>query len=459
MTRRVVVVGGGIAGLAAAHRLLREPGVEVRVLEAGAAPGGALATERVDGCLLERGPDCWLATKPAGIELCRALGLEAALIGTVPENRKSFVVHRGRLHPVPEGFYLMAPGSLRTLARSGLFSWCGRFRMAMDLLIPARRGGGDESLAAFVRRRLGREALERLAQPMIAGITTADPEMLSMSASMPQFLEMEREHGSLIRAMSRRKPAAGTSGPRYGMFASLAGGMGQLVDALSGALGESLRCGTRATVARRDGGGWTVGTGAGEVAADALIVALPAPAASRLLAAEHPALAERLAAIRFASVVTAHLAWREADAPLPAAMGFVVPAVEDRTTVAASFTSRKFPGRAPAGISLIRVFAGGALRPGVAALPDDALLDGLRGDLRDLLGIGAAPLFARVNRHAEAMPQYDVGHLARVAEIERLAAERPGLALAGASYRGVGMPDCVAGGIAAAEQILASPPA
>jgi len=302
------------------------------------------------------------------------------------------------------------------------------------------------------------DALERLAQPMIAGITTADPEKLSMAAAMPQFPEMEREHGSIIRALSRRKTAPGTSGPRYGMFASLDGGMQVLTDALAERLGPRVHTGVRATGLARRNDRWVVSTDkAGDFAACQLIVALPAPAAAPLLRPHHAALASLLAEIPFASVATAHLAWKEADAPLPQAMGFVVPEVEKRLIVACSFTSRKFPGRAPAGISLVRVFAGGATRPMDASLPDAEFLARIRADLEDLMGIAAEPVHARVHRHTGAMPQYYVGHLDRVATIEKLAATLPELSLCGASYRGVGVPDCIAGAWEAAARVL--PPA
>lgn len=445
MTKRVIVVGGGIAGLTAAYRLSKAPGLEVELLEASPRAGGAIATTREHGCLLEHGPDCFLAIKPAGVALCSELGLEPRLIGTIAENRKSFVERKGKLHAVPEGFYLMAPSSMASLATSRIFSTKGKARMAMEPLIPRRKETTDESLADFVRRRLGKECLERMAQPMIAGITTADPEKLSMRAAMPQFPEMEEKHGSIIKALAARMIGGGTgaSGPRYGMFATLDGGMQVLVDALAGVLGPRLRTGVRVQSVAREGDRWAVATSAGPLAADALVLALPSPAAASLLRPHDPRLAELLASLHCASVATVHLAFREADLPLPAAMGFVVPAVENRFTVAASFTSRKFPGRAPGGVSLVRVFAGGATRPSDSTLPDDDIRRRVLADLRDLLKAAGEPLFSNVDRHEGAMPQYHVGHLDRVDEIEKRAAALPGLALCGASYRGVGVPDCI----------------
>jgi oxygen-dependent protoporphyrinogen oxidase len=448
--RSALVVGAGIAGLAAAHRL-RASGVEVEVLEASPRAGGAIRTVREEGFLLECGPDCFLTTKPAGVSLCEELGVKLA--GTLPENRRSFVAWRGKLEPVPEGFYLMAPDSIRALRRSKLFSLGGKLRMALDLVLP-RGGGGDESLASFVRRRLGRQALERLAQPMIAGITTADPEKLSLRATMPQFAEMERDHGSLIRALSRRPKASGTSGPRYGLFAAPEGGMQEIVEGLLRRLEGRVSLGAAVERLGRAGDRWRVEVAGGAPReADAVVLALPAPAAARLLRPIEGTVADLLERIPHAGVVTAHLAWPESALTLPAAMGFVVPAVEGRFLVAASFTSRKFAGRAPAGASLVRVFAGGATRPEVAGLPEEEIVRRVRADLRDLLGVDAPPSLARVVRHPAAMPQYHVGHLELAEEILR-ALPRPRVALCGASYRGVGVPDCIEGGEVAARRLM-----
>jgi oxygen-dependent protoporphyrinogen oxidase len=446
---KVLVLGGGIAGLAAA-RFAVESGAEAQVLEATGRAGGVISTEAVEGCLVEAGPDCFLTSKPEGVELCEGLGV--ALEGTMTEHRRSFIARGKRLVPVPEGFYLMAPDSLKALRRSSLLSWRGRARMAADVKIAARKSDADESLATFVRRRLGRECLERLAQPMIAGITTADPEKLSMRAAMPQFVEMERKHGSLIRALAARKQGKGTSGPRYGLFAAPTAGMQALTDGLVRALGSKVNFGNRVKSLRRDGRGWSVTVDGGAVRrADAVICALASRVAAPLLRPLDARLADLLEGIPFASVATVALAFREDDAPLPRAMGFVVPAVEKRSILACSFTSRKFAGRAPAGISLVRAFLGGALRPADAALSDGDLVARTCADLRDLLGVRADPLWWRVHRHPDSMPQYHVGHLERVSEIEARAAALGEFALCGASYGGVGIPDCVAGAHRAAD--------
>ena len=475
--RRAVVLGGGVTGLAACLRLSQgawERGLplEVTLLEASPRVGGAIETARAGGCLIEKGPDCFLSIKPEGLALCRELGLEGRLTGTRPECRRSFILRGGRLHPVPQGFYLLAPSSLWPLAATSIFSPLGKLRMGLDLVLPRRRGTGDESLASFVRRRLGREALERMAQPMVAGIYAADPEELSLEATMPQFIEMERRHRSVILALRRRmaeaRGTAGASGPRYALFVALDEGMGLLVEALRERLareGVSLRCGARVSGLRREGGRWRVGLEeGGEMEADAVCSALPAHAGSRLLAGLSPRLGALLGQIPYGSVATLNLVFRREQLAHPLdGMGFVVPASEGLSLMACSFSSSKFPGRTPEGKVLLRAFAGGARGGTALGLPDAELLRRLIGELRPVLGLSGEPEGVLLQRYARAMPHYTVGHLERVGEMERLAGELPGLALAGSAYRGVGIPDCAASAQAAAGRLLgflaSAPPA
>jgi oxygen-dependent protoporphyrinogen oxidase len=346
------------------------------------------------------------------------------------------------------------------LVGSSLFSWPGKLRMALDLVLPRRSEGGDETLAHFVRRRLGREALDRAADPLVGGIYTADPEQLSLAATMPRFLEMERTHRSLIlglRAAGRAAPVGrGAAGARYALFNAHVHGMGGLIADLAQRLPEGVvrtRCAVEG-LARTDGR-WYLRAGGEALIADAVVLAAPAPVASRLLSLLDAPLATALDAIDYASSATVTLAFRSADLPsaLPG-FGFVVPATERRSLLACTFASRKFPGRAPDGHDLIRAFVGGARRPDLADLPDDALLTAVRSELRALLGITAAPELTRVYRHPHAMPQYALGHLDRVTDIERRVAALPGLRLAGAAYRGVGIPDCIRGGEEAADAVL-----
>ncbi|HXG03926.1 MAG TPA: protoporphyrinogen oxidase [Candidatus Binatia bacterium] len=466
---RLVVVGGGIAGLAAAHRALelareRDLGLDLALLEACGRLGGTIETERAGGYLVEAGPDAFLTEKPAALALCRRLGLEARLIGTDERFRRVWVWRAGRLHPVPEGFYLLAPARLRPFLTSRLFSWRGKARMALDLVLPRRPAGEDESLAAFVRRRLGREALERVAQPLAAGIYSADPEDLSLQATMPRFLELERTHRSLVLGLRRAGRAARAgetaSGARFGLFASLTGGMGELIEALGARLpAGSVHLGRRVVEVAREAGGWRVRTEDGQAwEADQVVLAVEAHAAGRLLRYVDPPLATLLQVIPYASSVTIALGYRRADVPHPMdGFGFVVPRTEGRDLLACTFASVKFPGRAPDGHVLLRGFLGGALQPEVLERDDAELIARARRDLRDALGITAEPVLTRLRRHPAAHPQYAVGHLVTVEAIERRLAALPGLHLAGAAYRGVGVADCVRSGEAAAEAALAGP--
>ena len=462
---RLVVIGGGIAGLSAAHRAVeraRERGqrLELTVLEAADRLGGIIQTERRDGFLVECGPDSFISDKPWALDLCRRLGIEDRLVGTSDRFRTAFVAFGGRLHPLPAGFQLMAPTRLSSLLRSSLFSWRGKLRMAMDLVLP-RGGDSDESLGAFVRRRLGREALERVAQPLIGGIYTADPESLSLAATMPRFLEMEREHRSVILAMRRaaRRAAAtaGTSGARWSLFVTFKDGMEELVQALAGRLPPgAVRLKERVTALERQGAGWRVATeGGATMDADAVILATEAYQAARLLRHADPGLGHLLEDIPYASSATVTLAYRRgAIRHALDGFGFVVPQVERRPVIAGTFSSVKYPGRAPEGHVLLRVFVGGALNESAVAADDAALVAAARAELAALLGAEGDPVFTRVNRYLKAMPQYQVGHLARVDAIESAARRLPGLALAGAAYRGVGIADCIHSGEETAERLL-----
>jgi oxygen-dependent protoporphyrinogen oxidase len=482
---RVVVVGGGISGLAAAHRLVERAGdaVEPMLLEAADRLGGVIATERRDGFLIEGGPDSFVLEKPQAADLARRLGLGGELIPTNERFRRTLVVRDGRLVPLPEAFQLLAPARLLPFVRSPILSWPGKLRALADLVLP--RGGpppgGDESLASFVRRRLGDEVLERIAQPMVGGIYTADPETLSLASTMPRFLELERRHRSLILGLMRQagtaRPDAGTSGARFGLFATLRGGLGSLVEALVARLpAGSVRTGTRAvrvladravgagtglpgTGGGREGGArFAIETSSGEsIAADAVVIALPAPHAGAALREIDPALADEIAGIACSSAAVVNFAFRRADVPRGLdAFGVVVPEVERRAIVACSFSSVKYEGRAPADAVIVRAFVGGVLHPERYAQDDPRLVASARAELRSLLGIEAEPRFTRLHRWPESMPQYAVGHAARAARIRDRAARVAGLAIAGSAYDGVGLADCVRSGEAAAEAVLAS---
>jgi oxygen-dependent protoporphyrinogen oxidase len=468
--KRVVVIGGGITGLTAAYRLTRaaqarEAPLEVVLLEASGRLGGTIATHHQDGLLMEQGPDCFLSAKPWGVRLCEELGLGDELIGTTTQHRQSFIVRDGRLVPVPQGFYLMAPGSWRSLITTPVFSWRGKLRMALDLVVPRRTATEDESLAQFVTRRLGREALERMAQPMVGGIYTADPQSLSMQATMPQFIEMEQRHGSLIRAMLQKQRSAsnaapaGTSGPRYGLFVSFREGMQTLVAAIAAHLPASIV--RRHAPVRRlqrvaETQGWLIHLDQQPaLEADAVCVSLPAPQTSQLLCDVDDTLATALQAIPYASSAIVNLVCTRAQVSHPLdGMGFVVPAIEQRALLACSFSSIKFAGRAPQEQVLLRAFVGGALQQEQLARSDAEIQRAVVHDLRQLLGLTGEPRAMSVTRHLEAMPQYHVGHLERVTHIASLVAHCPGLVLAGNAYHGVGIPDCIHSAEMAAQTLL-----
>jgi oxygen-dependent protoporphyrinogen oxidase len=466
-TPRVAIIGGGITGLAAAHRIrelaiAREMPVETTVLERSNRIGGPLRTIARDGFLMETGTDSFLTEKPWAADLARRVGLESELIPTRSEFRKTYVVRAGRLVEIPAGFSLLAPVHIWPVLKSPLFSPWGKIRMAMEPIIPARRDGGDESLASFVTRRLGREVLDRVAQPLAGGIYTADPEKLSMAATMPRFLEMERRHGSLLRGMraaeaERATMHRGTSGARWSLFLSLRRGVGTLAEALGARLGGSIRTGAEVAALDREHDRWIVRLADGAaVEADAVICAAPAFIAARLLGRHSGALAEHLALITYSSAATVNLSFRTSDFRKPLdSFGFVVPAAERRKIIAGSFSSLKYEGRAPGGFVLVRVFMGGVLQSEMMNLSDDDMVAAARDEFRALFGVTASPAVTEVQRWPSAMPQYAVGHLDRVAGIEQAAREIPGLFLAGAAYRGVGIPDCVRSAEAAAEAAFA----
>jgi oxygen-dependent protoporphyrinogen oxidase len=454
---RIVIIGGGISGLAAAHRILElNQAAHVTILEASNRLGGTIHTEHRGGFLLERGPDSFISEKPQAIALAKRLGLESQLIQTNEEYRRSFIVRDGRLRAVPEGFQLMAPSRMWPFITSDIFSLPGKMRMAADLFLPRKSTNGttDESLASFVRRRLGEEALARMAQPMVGGIYTADPETLSLRATLPRFLDMEQKHRSLILAMLRQGRAAktGTSGARYSLFLSFDRGMQVLVDALT-RINADFFLNTRVQRVTYDQG-WRIYTDKEErFEADAVCLAVPAYVAASLLSDAR--LAEKLRAIKYASTATINFGYRRAAIAHPLnGFGFVVPVIEKRSLIACTFSNVKFSGRAPEGHVLLRAFAGGALQPEIFALDETEMATRVEADLRELLGIREDPRFIEVAKWERSMPQYEVGHLERVSDMEKLAGELPGLALAGNAYRGAGIPDCVRSGEKAAEAML-----
>ncbi len=444
--------------MAAAHRLAelsreRGLGLSITLLEQAGRLGGLLETRAQDGFVMEGGADAFLTDSPWAMELCRRVGLAEELVETNSASRRSFILRGERLVPVPEGFYLVAPARAGACWRAPGLNWIGKARMALEPLIPPRQDDADESAADFIRRRFGRQALERIGKPMVGGIYTADLARLSARAALPRLVEMERGYGSVARGLRLSRNGAGSaaagaekaSGPRYGLFMTLRGGMSRLIDALAARMPEvSVRTGAGVARVERWGAGWAVALEGGEtLEADAILLAVPADRAAELLRAAAPELAGELSAVEYESAVIVNLAYREADLPRPlAGFGFVSDDARS-PVVGCTFSSVKFPGRAPAGRALLRCFLGGALHPGVEEWDDRLLASAAMDAVRKAAGITAQPALTWVRRHRRAMPQYHVGHLERIQTIERLARAQPGLYLAGNGYRGIGIPDCI----------------
>jgi protoporphyrinogen/coproporphyrinogen III oxidase len=469
MSRRIVVIGGGIAGMAAAHRVVelsneRNLGVEVTLLEASHRLGGSIMTERIGDFLVEAGPDSFITEKPWALRLCERLGLTSRLVSTQAAHQKIYIVHRGKLQLLPEGFFLLAPTRFWPIVQTPLFSWPGKLRMACELFLPRGPIHEDESLGSFVRRRFGNELLERVAQPLVGGIYASDPDQLSLNATMPRFKEMERTSRSVSWGMwsaqrRRARSAPVGSGARWSLFVTLAGGMQELIETLGRRFPEgSIRLSAPVTRVLRDDntGVWRIAVANQEpLEAAAVVLAAPAFRSAEMLRGLANDIADELERIPYASTATVSLAYRRENFPRPLdSFGFVVPAIERRKIMACTFSSIKYPGRAPAGGVLLRAFVGGSLQPELYQDDDATMESNVREELASLLGVTAQPVFARVWRHPRSMPQYHVGHGARVKRIEAALSQSPGAALAGSAYGGVGISDCVRTGEEAAEKVL-----
>jgi oxygen-dependent protoporphyrinogen oxidase len=461
--RRLAIIGGGISGLAAANRIRElDPSAELTILESSGRLGGVLQTERRDGWLIERSADMFTTREPWAVDLCRRVGILEELIETDARFRRAFVVRSGRLVPVPEGFTLMTPAKVWPIITTPILSPLGKLRLAAERFVRARRDEADESLESFTVRRFGREAFERLIQPLIGGIYTADPAKLSMQATLPQFVELERRWGSLIRGVNgQRSEVRGqqASGARYGQFVAPREGMQRLVDAVAARLPAGCVRLNAAVERLEYGRGWNVHLRGGSEPEvfDKLILAAPGAVSSRLLADVDGEMASLIRRIPHAGCSVAVLGIRRDQVRHPLdGFGFVVPAIEKRRIIAGSMASVKFPGRAPEGKVLLRVFVGGALQPELCELPDKQIRQLVLEELGEVIGLRGEAEFCDVVRWSGMMPQYHVGHLDLVRQIEERAAAIPHFTLAGNAYRGVGIPFCIKSGEAAAEKILRS---
>jgi protoporphyrinogen/coproporphyrinogen III oxidase len=483
---RVAIIGGGIAGLAAAYELEKaragRADIEYTLFESRDRLGGSLASETVNGVVLERGPDSFLSEKPAGAELCRELGLTDQLTPSNDANRKTYIVVKNRLVPLPDGLMFLIPTKLVPTALSGLFSPATKIRMALELLHPPRPSGQDESVAALVRRHFGQEAVDRLADPLLSGIYGGDATQLSARTVLPKLVEMESQYGSLTRGMlaahrqMRAKMAAMLSangapataqsaekrpGPRS-IFTTLKGGLQQLVDALEARLNPKwLRKSTSVSALEHVGDGWRVRADGSDETYDAVIVASPAWVAGGLLATADAALGDELSAIPYSSSITVNLVFDETQlGGLPDGFGFLVPAVEGRAMLACTFVHRKFASRTPSGKAVLRAFLGGAKNEALLDQSDEVLVATVRRELSEILGARVVGPHipaesTQVSRWRMAMAQYAVGHQDRMTRVKERVATLPGLRLAGNAYDGIGIPDCIRTGRNAAKELMA----
>lgn len=469
---RIAIIGGGIAGLAAAYELekARKSGgaVEYVLFEARPRLGGSLASATVNGAVLERGPDSFLTEKPAAAELCRELGLGADLIPSNDAARKTYIVVRNRLVPLPDGLMFLVPTKLVPTAVTGLFTFRTKVRMALELLHPPTTNGHDESVASLVERHFGKEAVDRLADPLLSGIYGGDAAQLSAQTVLPRLVEMETKYGSLTRGMlaahkKMRAMAKSSNGIRREappIFTALRGGMQQLVDALVAHIDRaSIRTDTIVDAIERTGAGWCVTAARIRDQYDALIMAAPAWAGGKLLEPVDAALGVELGNIPYSSSITVNLVYDEKRiGTLPEGFGFLVPAVEGRSMLACTFAHRKFLGRTPQGKAVFRAFLGGMKRDELMAESDDVLVATVRREMSEILGaksFNAAPdpEYSQVSRWSRAMAQYAVGHRGRMQRINERVAALPGLRLAGNAYDGIGVPDCIRLGRRAAREL------
>jgi oxygen-dependent protoporphyrinogen oxidase len=460
--KRIAIIGGGITGLAAAYALdqKRRSGFEVdyTVFEGSPRFGGVMVSDHVDGCLIEAGPDSFLTEKPWASDLCRQIGLGDQLIGSNDRQRKTYILARGRLIEMPDGLMFMVPTKIMPTVLSPLFSEATKLRMAREWFHPPHKANGDESVASMVERHYGSEMVDLLADPLLSGVYGGEASQLSVRAVLPRFAEMEAKYGSLGRAMlaARKKMAQAAKGPARPLFTSLKDGMQQMIDALLAQLNpKSLSAETIVQAIQLEAGGWTVSAGLKSDQFDAVILALPAHNAATLLQMSGSALSAELRTIAYSSSVTVTLGYgKTVRDSLPPGFGFLIPRSAGKRMLAATFVHNKFPHRAPDDRAIIRCFLGGARDEQVLSLSNEQILDLVRSELKQIIGLTAEPLFARVYKWKCAMAQYAVGHLERLERIEALRQKLPGLALAGNGYSGIGVPDCVRSGTEAATRIL-----
>lgn len=462
--KKVIIIGGGIAGLAAAYRLQEEISagaeLDVSILEAGDQFGGKICTEHIDGFVFERGPDSFISQKPAAIQLCKKLGLGDSLVGTNPDFPKTYVYTNKKLVTMPDGLSLMIPTKFMPFILSPLFSWPAKIRMGLDLIIPRKSGNGDESLASFVRRRMGEEALQKMAEPMLAGIYASDPETMSIQSTFPMFVETEKKYRSLILGMLARKSQMmkATKKPQpFSLFVTLKNGLSEMVDAVQ-EKSPNIRFQTKAhvTSVTKDKDSWKVSLANAEpISADVVLFATPAKISARLLKPIAPEASILLDGINYVSTATVSLAYKREGFSHPLnGFGFVIPRSEGRKILACTWTSSKFPHRAPSEFVMLRCFVGGAKREDLAEQDEDTMSAMVKEELRVIMGITEEPVLCKVYHNKKANVQYRVGHANLIESIGKEIDSLPGIFLTGSAYTGIGIPDCIQNGNRAAEAAL-----
>ena len=457
--KRIAVIGGGISGLAAAFRLQKKKSqgasLEYVIFESGARFGGVIKTEQVEGYVLEAGPDSFLSEKSWAADLCRELGLEDQLIGSNDSERVTYMLLEGRLVPIPEGLMFMVPTKFAPTFFSPLFSWPTKLKILREWFYPPTPETRDATVAAFVERHYGREMVDRVADPLLAGVYGGSADELSVLSVLPRFLEMEAKYGSLAKAVVAARKRTSSKATVKPLFTSLKHGMQQLIDALVGRIPASAhRLNTPVEGVEMESGKWLVASAGRTQEFDAVILATPAHAVSRVMVSM-PALAPALKAIDYSSSVTAVFAFEETvGRALPPGFGFLVPRTENRRILATTFVHQKFPHRAPPGAALIRCFLGGSRDQTILENSDAEIQNLCLTELKAILGIGSPPLIARVQRSEKAMAQYAPGHAERVLQIKKTVSDLRGLALAGNAYGGIGVPDCIRSGSEAAAKVV-----
>ena len=455
---RTLIIGGGISGLSAAYYLAKG-GASSTLVESRPRLGGVILTERVEGCVIEGGPDSFLSAKPAALDLIRDLGLADDVIGSNDHLRKTFVRRNGRLIALPDGLMMMVPTKILPLLTTGLIGWSTKVRMGLELLRPPKVRAQDESVAEFIEEHYGQEAVDYLAEPLLSGVYGGSPQALSVRSVLPRFAEMAEQYGSLTRGVlaERAKAKAKARGREPApLFRTLKGGLGQMVDAVSRAVAGSteLRQG-RAEAVERTTNGFRVKLAGDWLEAGSLVLACEAHNAAALVSGLDGRLAGLLGEVPYSSSMTVALGYAAADfAHPPKGFGFLIPRKERRKLVACTWVGTKFSNRVPGDKIVARCFLGGMEGAGVLEESDDAILAAVTSELRDIAGVTARPLFSRIFRWPRSMAQFVVGHRGRQSEVEARLAAMPGLHLAGNAYYGIGIPDCIRLGKAAAEKIL-----